>query len=282
LELDGKVAIITGSSRGLGKVWATALAQAGAAVVITARTEEEAGDTPEVHLPGEHFPGRGNRVFTGALPGTIHATVAEIEALGGRALAVKCDVAQESDIRAMVARTLDHFGQIDILVNNAGIFPRFNILEITPEIFDRIFHVNLRGQYLVCKHVLPHMMERRSGSIINITTGGGNPSNQKLKAAEGILCYTVTKAGVNRLTTYLAQEVAEYGIAVNAVAPGLVQSPGGDEVMPDDYEFEGGEINWKPATVEVLGPYMVWLAQQSAATFTGQVVQGEQFGKTWP
>jgi 3-oxoacyl-[acyl-carrier protein] reductase len=126
------------------------------------------------------------------------------------------------------------------------------------------------------------MIERGSGSIINITTGGGNPANQKLKAAESMLCYTVTKAGVTRLTTYIAQEVSKYGIAVNAVAPGLVQSPGGEEIMPEDYEFEGGEIDWKPATVEVLGPYMVWLAQQSAATFTGQVVQGEQFGKTWP
>ena len=97
-----------------------------------------------------------------------------------------------------------------------------------------------------------------------------------------LLCYTVTKAGVTRLTTYIAQEVAQYGIAVNAVAPGLVQSPGGEEIMPEDYKFEGGEIDWKPATLEVLGPYMVWLAQQSAATFTGQVVQGEEFGQTWP
>ena len=282
MELENKVAIVTGSSRGLGKVWAIALAQAGASVVVTARTEKEAGETPVVHLPGEHFPGRGNRVFTGELPGTIYETAAEIEAMGGKALPVRCDVVSEDDIKSMVDTTLKHFGRIDIVVNNAGIYPRFNLLEITPEIFDRVFHVNLRGQYLVCKHVLPHMIERGSGSIINITTGGGNPANQKLKAAESMLCYTVTKAGVSRLTTYIAQEVAKYGVAVNAVAPGLVQSPGGEEIMPEDYEFEGGEIDWKPATVEVLGPYMVWLAQQSAATFTGQVVQAEQFGKTWP
>jgi NAD(P)-dependent dehydrogenase (short-subunit alcohol dehydrogenase family) len=282
MELENKVAIVTGSSRGLGKIWAIALAQAGASVVVTARTEKDAGKTAVVHLPGEHFTGRGNRVFTGELPGTIYETAAEIEAMGGTALPVRCDVVREDEIKSMVDTTLEHFGRIDIVVNNAGIFPRFNLLEITPEIFDRVFHVNLRGQYLVCKHVLPHMIERGRGSIINVTTGGGNPALQKLKAAESMLCYTVTKAGVTRLTTYIAQEVAQYGIAVNAVAPGLVQSPGGEEIMPEDYKFEGGEIDWKPATLEVLGPYMVWLAQQSAATFTGQVVQGEEFGQTWP
>jgi len=282
MELENKVAIVTGSSRGLGKVWAIALAQAGASVVVTARTEKDPGKTAVVHLPGEHFAGRGNRVFTGELPGTIYETAAEIEAMGGTALPVRCDVVSEDEIKSMVDTTLEHFGRIDIVVNNAGIFPRFNLLEITPEIFDRVFHVNLRGQYLVCKHVLPHMIERGRGSIINITTGGGNPALQKLKAAESMLCYTVTKAGVTRLTTYIAQEVAQYGIAVNAVSPGLVQSPGGEEIMPEDYKFEGGEIDWKPATLEVLGPYMVWLAQQSAATFTGQVVQGEEFGQTWP
>jgi len=282
MELENKVAIVTGSSRGLGKVWAIALAQAGASVVVTARTEKDTGKTAFVHLPGEHFAGRGNRVLTGELPGTIYETAAEIEAIGGTALPVRCYVVREDEIKSMVDTTLEHFGRIDIVVNNAGIFPRFNLLEITPEIFDRVFHVNLRGQYLVCKHVLPHMIERGSGSIINVTTGGGNPALQKLKAAESMLCYTVTKAGVTRLTTYIAQEVAQYGIAVNAVAPGLVQSPGGEEIMPEDYKFEGGEIDWKPATLEVLGPYMVWLAQQSAATFTGQVVQGEEFGQTWP
>ena len=261
MELENKVAIVTGSSRGLGKVWAIALAQAGASVVVTARTERTPVRLP-VSTSRANFAGRGNRVFTGELPGTIYETAAEIEAMGGTALPVRCDVVSEDEIKSMVDTRSEHFGRIDIVVNNAGIFPRFNLLEITPEIFDRVFHVNLRGQYLVCKHVLPHMIERGRGSIINITTGGGNPALQKLKAAESMLCYTVTQTGVTRLTTYIAQEVAQYGIAVNAVSPGLVQSPGGKEIMPEDYKFQGGEIDWKPATLEVLGPYMVWLAQQ--------------------
>jgi len=218
MELDGKVAIITGSSRGLGKVWATALAQAGATVVVTARTEKEAGATLEVHLPGEHFPGRGNRVFTGALPGTMYETAAEIEALGGKALPVKCDVTKEDDIRAMVATTLDHFGRIDILVNNAGIFPRQHFLGMTEEQWDNMQNVNLKSMFFSMQLTLPHMIARRKGRIVNISS-----VTFHLGMAD-LTHYVASKGGVIGLTRALAREAGEHNIHINCITPGAIQT----------------------------------------------------------
>jgi 3-oxoacyl-[acyl-carrier protein] reductase len=279
VDLAGKTAIVTGASRGIGRMYALALAGAGAKVVVAARTEREQALAAEpAQLPGEYHRGRAAAVFEGALPGTIYETAETIRAAGGRALPVRCDVTNEEDVKAMVAQARAQFGPVDILVNNAGVFARFNYLEVTPEIFDRVFHVNVLGPYLCARHVLPEMIERRSGSIINITTGSRNLANYQLLAAQGIICYTVTKAALNRLTTYLAQEVAPYGVAVNALAPGFVHTGGGEATLPEDYNWENPEVDWKPLTLEVVAPALLQLAQQTAETFTGKIVFADEFG----
>jgi NAD(P)-dependent dehydrogenase (short-subunit alcohol dehydrogenase family) len=279
MALEGKVAIVVGASRGLGRSYAQALARAGAAVVVAARTEyPAAATTEETIVPGELHSGRAAAVMAGALPGTIYETAATIEAAGGRALPVKCDNTREDDIRAMVERTLEHFGRIDILVHNAGLVARFKTFDVSPEIFDHVFHVNVRGPYLCVRHVLPHMITRRAGAIVNITTGSRNPGNQRLRAAQGILCYTVTKAALNRLTTYLAQEVAPHNIAVNALAPGFVLTEGAVASGAKDYDWKNPEVARKPNTAEAVGPPLVWLAEQTAETFTGKIVFADDFG----
>lgn len=170
---------------------------------------------------------RGAKHVRGLLPGTIYETAAEIEAMGGAALPVPCDVTSEAEVRNMLALALKEFGEVDILVNNAGIYPRSSYLDATKEDFDTVFGVNVTGCYLACKHVLPHMIERRRGSIINLTSASSNIAAGSYKntlMGRDLLVYASSKATVDRVTTFIADEVSEYGIAVNALIPGLVRT----------------------------------------------------------
>ena len=245
--IDGKVVIVTGSSRGIGKAIAKVCAAEGARVVVVGRTEQEGG----------------------RLPGTIYQTVEEIEQAGGEALAVRCDVTDEEQVQALGQEVLDKYGRIDSLVNNAGIQVNVGLLELQTRHWDLTMRVNLRGVFLCCKHLLPAMVEQRSGSVINITSGAAERGR-----ARGI-SYAVTKAGLNILTEGLALEMEEYGIAVNALNPGGIKTEGAVMVRPPDFDWTG----WVEA--EVVGPPVVWLSQQTAQTFTGKVVSREDFGKTW-
>ncbi len=274
--LEGKVAIVTGGSRGIGKAYALSLAMAGASVVVAARSDTAREAAPAGLSKGEAH-------VRGLLPGTIQETVAEIEALGRDALAVRCDVSKEDDIKALVATVMERFGRIDVLVNNAGTYPRYGSLEIDPEEFDWSFRVNTLGPYLCCKHVLPIMIAQKSGSVINLTsrTSMIMPFEGWTPALE-LLVYAVTKAGVNRLTTYLAGEVAPHNIAINALVPGMIVTDGLRDAMDDDYDFDHDKVNWLPATPDVLGPALLYLAKQSAQTFSGRIVITDEFGDTWP
>ena len=281
-SLEGKVAIVTGASRGTGRAYAQALALAGASVVVAARTDKPAAltDAP-MHMPGEMHAGKGARQLAGLLPGSLQETVASIEEAGGTAMAVRCDVGNEDDVRAMAQAALDHFGRIDVMVSNAGIFPRFNTLEVTPEMYEAVFRVNMLGPYLCAKHVLPHMIERGSGSVINITTGSPDPTaSGRLKSAQGIICYTTTKHGLNRQTQVLAREMAQHGVAVNALAPGMILTEGGIETNSDDYDFMG-EFPRDPCTPELIGPALLYLANVRPDVMTGQILFTVQFGETW-
>lgn len=241
MKLEGKVAIVTGASRGIGRAIALALAREGADVVVAARTEEE----------------------TGPLPGTIHKTTEEIHALGRRSLAIRTDVTKEEQVAEMVSRTLEQFGRIDILVNNAGINVPDRVLDIPVKRWDLIIAVNLRGIFLCTKAVLPIMVERRSGSIINLSSILGS------RDISGGVAYGVTKAAIERFTYGLAEEVREYNIAVNALCPSYTDTEGLRFVAPG---VDGSRLQ-KP---EMWGRYAVFLAAQDARSLTGRALTAEE------
>ena len=248
MKLADKVAIVTGSSRGLGKAIALAFAEEGANVVVTARTETE----------------------NERLPGTIYKTAEQIEAMGRRALAVRCDVSDEQDVEELVRRVIEEFGRIDVLVNNAGILFFSPIVDLPAKRWDLIMRVNLKGPFLCTKAVLPKMIEQRSGSIINMS------SKAVTDKSPGEVHYAATKAGIESFTFGLAEEVREYNIAVNVLTPGLVKTEGATFGFSPDTDWSG----WSPP--EVIGPPAVFLATQDARSFTGRLVHTPEFGITWP
>lgn len=275
MEFTGKVAIVTGSSRGIGRAYARALGAEGAQVVAVARTLKEAPKSAG---------GPSERQVRGGMPGSVSTTAQLITTAGGKALPLACDVSQEQQVQALVADVIKRFGKIDVLVNNAAVYPRCNYLEETPESFDTMFHINVLGYYLMMKHVLPHMIKRKSGSIVNISNG----SSQMTTASRGgetgrdLLFYTMSKATINRMNSFIADEVAEYGIAVNALTPGIIKSEGMDDALGDDFDYGKDGVKILPATPEILGPPMLHLAKQTAKTCTGQIFKTPEWGKTWP
>ena len=244
MRFQGKVAIVTGASRGIGKAVALALAQEGAQVVVAARTEE-----------------------AGRIPGTIHQTAREVEALGGKVLAVRTDVSDEASVDEMVRQTLEAFGRIDILVNNAAVAFYSTVAEMPVRRWDLVTRVNLRGPFLCSRAVLAQMMEQRSGSIVNLSSVAADPQGLTYVG----IAYCATKAAVERFTTALAEEVRQYNIAVNAVKPrGIVLSEG--------MQFWNPHADWsqwdKPDDFIVKS--ILFLAAQDAASLTGQVFVDEE------
>lgn len=245
MKLDGKVAIVTGSSRGIGKAIALAFAREGARVVVAARTEKPE-DSP--------------------LSGTIYQTAEEIRSFGGTALPIKCNLLDDNNMEEMVQRTLAEFGRIDILVNNAVSLYHAKTVDLPVRRVDLSLKIDIRAPILCCKLVLPDMISRGSGSIINMTGGAARNPN-----AHGNLD-GVVKAALERFTWGLAEEVKEHHIAVNALDPGGVKTEGVMYVMGDR---AGGK---DPSE---LGPPAVFLAAQTADTFTGRLAISDEFGKSW-
>ena len=247
MEIKGLVAIVTGASRGIGRAIAKEYARQGAKVVVTARTQTPTG-----------------------LTSTVHDTAREIQEAGGEALAVGCDAADGQQVQAMVRQVTDRYGRIDVLVNNAGLyFPRKPSFEIEPERWELLMSVNVRGPYLTCRQVLPTMMEQRQGSIINIGSRAGT------LPIPGGSDYCSSKAALNMLSLCLAEEVREYGIAVNVLNPGGVKT--------EWAEASGWPPPWNERVEpEEVCPSAVYLALQSAETFTGRIVERAEFGKDWP
>ena len=247
MSMQNLVAIVTGSSRGIGKGIAKVFGEEGARVVVVARSEEEGG----------------------RLPGNIHLTTQEIQEAGGQAMALRCDVTDEEQVQAMAQAVMEAYGRIDVLVNNAGVQVNVGLLELQTRHWDLTMRVNLRGPFLCCKHIAPMMVEQRSGNILNITSSAGENVRPR-----GI-SYAVTKAGLNIMTRGLAQELEEHNIAVNALNPGPVKTEGAVMVRPPDFDW----TNWDPP--EVVGVAAAWLAQQTAQSFTGRIVDRTEFGNTW-
>lgn len=189
-DLTGKVAIVTGSSRGIGRAIAFGFAKVGADVVVLSR-----------HLA------------------EVQKVAAEIESLGRRTLSLQIDVSNRREIDRMVEETMTKFGKIDILVNNAGIPPApKRAEEITEEEWDQNLNINLKGLFLCCQAVGRKMIKQKRGKIINMSSILGNV------ALSGLISYSVSKAGIIQITKNLAIEWAKHNINVNALAPGWVET----------------------------------------------------------
>lgn len=239
LKLTDKVALVTGagSQIGYGKTIAITLAEEGCDIVAA-----------DIDLDG------------------AEKTATQVEALGRKALAVKVDVTRQAEVDVMVEKAIDNFGRIDILVNNAGASSELRpFMEMTEEDWDFDIGVNLLGQMRVARAVLPHMIKQKYGRIINTSGGQGIPT---------ISIYGAAKAGVVMFTQALAREVAEHGVIVNAVGPGLGKT---GLVYRAPQEFLEGErqrsLLKRLCTPEDVAPVVAFLASDRCSYMVGQLIQ---------
>ncbi len=235
-RLDGKVAFVAGASRGIGRDIALALARAGAAVAVAARSGSE-----------------------GRLPGTVYSVAEHIRSEGGVAHPALCDVTDEGSVAGAVASTVKVLGGIDVLVANAGVMWLAPVLETPLARWELCLRVNLTGVFLVTKAVLPQVKKRASGSLIAITTSGVAMKHL------GSNAYWVSKSGVERLYTGLATELRPHNIAVNCLAPSKV-------VMTEGAVASGIKVDADMIEPpEAMGSAAVHLAAQKPRGLTGGV-----------
>jgi 3-oxoacyl-[acyl-carrier protein] reductase len=238
-RLDDKKAIVTGGARGIGRAIVGAFAAEGADVAVAdVLSEEEAAPVP-----------------------------AEVERSGRRGIYVRTDVAREDQVRSMVGTVQEAFGRIDILVNNAGVLDRSPLEEMPVEEWDRVLGVNLRGTFLCCRFMLPHMLERGGGRIINVASQIGQAG------APLLAHYSASKGGVIAFTKALAREVAARGVLVNAVAPGPISTG----IMPaESEELEEARKVALPirrfGEVNEVAPTAVFLASDDSSYYVGQTL----------
>ena len=211
IDLTGRVAFVTGGSRGLGRADALALARAGADVVVAdLLVESQLSDETDRY---------GALATVARQQGLVHTeeTVRDIEAMGRRALAIRCDVTDRDEVAAAVGRAVGELGSVDILVNNAGTLDHAaQFLDQSPELWERDLRVNLTGAFNCAQAVWPHMKERGWGRIVNMASVAGT------LGGFGQASYSTTKAGLLGLTKTLAMEGARHGITCNAIVPGVI------------------------------------------------------------
>ena len=251
-KLAGKVAIVTGAGGKIGRAIVLALEKESADVVTCDMVYEQAAKTSEA-----------------------------VRVLGGRALALKVDVTKAKEVDQMVDSSLKKFGKIDILVNNAGVNRIAKVVDMKEEDWDAVFAVNAKGTFLCSKAVAPYMMKQKSGKIVNISSGAG-----KQGRSIGMAHYSASKFAVIGFTQCLALELAPYNINVNAVCPGIVDTPMWSEVVAPAYAKlwgvsveEAFQRNVKqriplgrPQTPEDIGNIVVFLASNESDNITGQSI----------
>ena len=239
MRLNGRVALVTGGSRGIGRAIAMALAEAGAAVAIAFRERED----------------------------EARAVQAAIEGRGGRAFIARCDVRDESAVTALVAKAADALGPIDILVNNAGITRDGHILFTETSKWDEVLGVNLDSAFYAVRAVVRGMLLRRWGRIINVSS----PSARM--PLGGQTSYAASKAGLEGLTRALSRDLAAKGVLVNAVSPGLIETD-----MLETMPAEGRAAHTKAiamgrlGTPEEIAAVVAFLASDAASYITGQII----------
>jgi NAD(P)-dependent dehydrogenase (short-subunit alcohol dehydrogenase family) len=244
-DLEGKVAVVTGASGGLGADAAIAYAQNGADVALLARRKDR-----------------------------LEALAKEIESTGRKALAVQCDVANEESVENAIEEVINYFGKIDILLNNAGVAIRGGVCDLCVEDWDKGMDVNVKGIYLVSKHVIPHMIENNYGKIVNtssINSVAGDKNDVFIRHV-----YNASKAAVRGLTMGMACSYGKYGITINAVGPGLFESE-----MTSDTLFKSDEfleaysrivpLNRPAKKGELNGP-ILFLSSEASSYVTGQTI----------
>ena len=242
-DLKGKVAIITGARRGMGKSHVILLAKAGAKVVVSDISQED-----------------------------CEKVVEEIKKAGGEAIAVKCDVSQKEEVDNLIKVAIEKWGKVDILVNNAGIAQFKPFLELTEEEWDRTININLKGYFLCAQAAAKEMVKQKSGVIINIASiamgqvGVGFPT---------LAHYCASKGGIVGMTETMALELAPYNIRVNAIAPGAIDTPMVDPLKSDAKTMEGTLARiplhrmGKPEEVSNL---VLFLASDGSSYMTGSTV----------
>jgi 3-oxoacyl-[acyl-carrier protein] reductase len=259
IDLSGRVALVTGGSRGLGRADALTLARAGADVVIAdIQVESDSGEDVERYGPLAQAARAQGLVFS-------EATAQEIQGMGRRAAAIKCDVTDREQVDATVARTVEEFGSLDILVNNAGTLDHVGQLgDQAPELWERDLRVNLTGAFTCAQAVWPHMRERGWGRIVNMASVAGT------LGGFGQASYSTTKAGLIGLTKTLALEGARHGITCNAIVPGIIGTEAFNFGNPDMNERMVKRVAMRrPGEPQEIANTIAFLCSDLASYITG-------------
>ena len=241
-DLEGKVAVVTGASSGLGVQFSRALGAAGARLVVAARRLER-----------------------------LESLAAEIEDAGGTAVAFQCDVCREEDVDALLGVALERFGHVDVLVNNAGITDVVKLEDETPERFSRVVDVNLNGTFLCCRAFGRMMAERGSGSIVNVASVLGIVGTGQIPQAG----YAASKGAVINMTREMAAQWARRGVRVNAIAPGWFESEMTGEMFGDESSerwMKSRTPMGRPGHEGELDGALLYLASSASSFTTGQTL----------
>jgi 3-oxoacyl-[acyl-carrier protein] reductase len=242
-DLKGKVALVTGASSGIGRATAETLAANGARVAINFHHNK-----------------------TGA-----EAARTQITSAGGSAIVVKADVTRAREVQSLVEHTVAEFGPIDILVNNAGsLVERLRILELTEERWDQVIDLNLKSAFLCCRAVAGSMMDRKTGAIVNVSSIAGRNGG-----ALGSIHYSTAKGGVITFTKGLAKELGAFGVRVNAVSPGVIDTPYHEQFStPEMMKTYAGMIPLgRIGTPAEVAKVICFLASDSASYLAGETIE---------